>query len=133
MESNDSAFRGLVPDFNKNSPKTMQCKGRLMILYRDLMLNTSLQHVERLEKRIRFFLDQIDQGFRWGVIGTTIMKVNYRELATNGSDLPGYQLSLSFWSWGDTESESMGNLNRVFENMAECLKLLNPEIVEAGM
>lgn len=133
LESNDSAFRGLVPNSNKNSPKTMQCKGRLMILYRDLMLNTSLQHVERLEKRIKFFLDQIDQDFRWGVIGTTIMKVNYRELATNGSDLQGYQLSLSFWSWGDTESESMANLNRVFENMAECLKCLNAEIVEAGM
>ena len=133
LESNDSAFRGPKPTSNKNSQKAMQCDGRLMILYRDLMLNTSLQHVETLEKGIRFFLDQIDQDFRWGVIGTTIMKANYRKLATNGSDLPGYELSLSFWSWGDTESEVMANLNRVFENMTKCLKRLNAEIIEAGM
>mgnify|MGYP007047006084 CR=1 FL=1 len=36
----------------------------------------------------------------------------------------GHQLMISFWAWGDSQSEVMGNLKRVLENLSHALEAL---------
>jgi hypothetical protein len=43
----------------------------------------------------------------------------------------GFQLMLSFWSWGDTEAEVMGNLDRTVQNIWEALRAVVREAKES--
>ena len=43
----------------------------------------------------------------------------------------GFQLMLSFWSWGDTEEEAMGNLDRTVQNIWEALRAVVREAKES--
>jgi hypothetical protein len=35
---------------------------------------------------------------------------------------------LSFWAWGDTDEEVMGNLDRTFQNIWEALRAVEGEV-----
>ena len=63
----------------------------------------------------RFFHNQ------FGMIGTTISPVVYVELPGAREEQLGHQLMISFWAWGDAESEVMRNLKRVLENLSQAL------------
>ncbi|MBH0190385.1 MAG: hypothetical protein HP492_01170 [Nitrospira sp.] len=40
----------------------------------------------------------------------------------------GQQLMLSFWAWGETETEMMGHLDRIFQNLTGALQRVSDEI-----
>jgi hypothetical protein len=120
LESNDCAFSGPheseAPQLGK-----LQCDGRVMILYRELELNLSQQGIEDLKNALHLRLAPLDRAFEGGLIGTTMPQVVYVTLPGAHEQQLGYQLMVSFWAWGDSESEVMGNLKRVLENLSQAL------------
>ena len=120
FESNDCEFTGPHEDAAR-PPKSRECSGRLMILFRDLRLNLSHSLVKGLEHDLHVRLSGIDPAFEWGIVGTTIVRTRYLGLSGRGHGRLGYQLMLSFWAWGDDEAETMANLDRVLENLSLAL------------
>lgn len=126
FESNDCAFSGATatPQF----PKRLQCSGRLMMLYRDLTLNTSPEQIQWLTNAAALALTQTDPAFEGGAIGATIMSVRFTTLPGPTERQRGQQLMLSFWAWGEQEPEVMTNLDRTFRNVTVALRGLSDEI-----
>lgn len=122
LESNDCAFTGPEPNEDENVAKSLQCSGRLMVLFRALAQNTAAGRIERLKNELHGDLVHSDPGFRWGVVGTTIVPVRYLALPGSGEQQLGSQLMISFWAWGDSERENMDNLARVLRNLAQALR-----------
>lgn len=118
LESNDCAFSG--PDANDAAlfDKTLQCQGRVMVLYRELESNLSLPRVQELAHAMHVHLATHDRDFEWGMVGTTIAPTRYVDLPRPHDEQLGHQLMLSFWAWGDSEAEVMDNLDRVIVNLA---------------
>ena len=102
--------------------KPLQCSGRLMLLFRLLAHNTDEARIARLRLSFHRDLSEGDPSFRWGVIGTTLVPVRFRELPGNPGQQLGSQLMLSFWAWGDSEADTMLNLGRVFKNLSRALR-----------
>ena len=118
LESNDCGFS--APDANDapHVDKALQCQGRVMVLYRELEWNLSRRRVHELAHAIHVHLATHDRDFEWGIVGTTIAPTRYVNLPGAHDEQLGHQLMLSFWAWGDSEAEVMGNLDRVIVNLA---------------
>lgn len=121
FESNDCEFTGPHADPEAAFLERLECSGRLMILFRDLPLNLSLPRVQRLEGSLLRALSSLDPEFERGAVGTTIMRTEYLGLPAVGRGRLGYQLMLSFWAWGDTEEETMANLDRLLRGLSRVL------------
>jgi hypothetical protein len=121
FESNDCEFTGPHAD-DSHAPKSQECSGRLMILFRDLPANLSRAHMDALERDVHVRLNELDPGFEWGIVGTTVMRTHFLGLPGGAGGPLGYQLMLSFWAWGDTEDETMANLDRLLGNLASALR-----------
>lgn len=117
FESNDCATSEPTTNNNENFPKALQINARLMILFRELSLNLSLQNSQWLEDAIHFYLNKIDSDFEFSVIGTSIFPVTY--IGLDNQD--GYQIVLNFWAWGNNKEEVMNNLGQSFVNAKEAL------------
>ena len=120
FESNDCAFVGPEENVDGDFRKRLQCCGRLGILFRDLALNTSERAMSRWIEGIHTGLRALDPDFAWGAVGTTRLRVDYRELPEGRAD--GSQLLLSFWAWGDDEPEVFENLARVISALRVALE-----------
>jgi hypothetical protein len=120
LESNDCAFTG---PHETEAPQLgqLQCDGRVMVLYRELELNLSQRRIEALKNALHVRLAALDLAFEWGMIGTTMPRVVYLALPGAREQQLGHQLMISFWAWGDSESEVMRNLKRVLENLSQAL------------
>jgi hypothetical protein len=127
FESNDCAFEGPHPNTSPSFTQRLTCTGRLMILYRNVPLNTAPNHIVRLSDAIHRHLHHTDPGFELGAIGTTIMQVHYTALPGIHERVPGKQLMLSFWAFGDTEAETMTNLERTFRNLSAVIRGVSDE------
>jgi hypothetical protein len=123
LESSDCAFRPPGENKNPHVNKSLQCAGRVIIFYRPLHLNTNKAGVEWLKDAIHHYLKQIDPDFRWGAIGTTIMKSEYVTLPVPPKDQAGFQVMLFF--------ETMSNLEHLFKTLQEALQDVSSEIIEA--
>ncbi len=121
LESNDCAFAGPSANEHTGIDKSLQCSGRVMVLFRRLERNTATGELESLKDRIHLQLNQIDPGFRWGIVGTTMVPVRYLALPKARGQQHGSQLMISFWAWGDSEAESMLNLARLMTNLTQAL------------
>jgi hypothetical protein len=128
FESNDSAFNGATAPAGTPSSKPLQCSGRLMILYRNLAVNTSREQMRRLADATARALSETDPTFEWGAVGATIMSAQFTILPGPPERQRGHQLMLSFWAWGDTETEMMGHLDRIFQNLTGALQRVSDEI-----
>ena len=122
LESNDCAFEGPEPAGRPAAGRSLECSGRLMVLYRELPLNLSLVRVQGLKNALHGSCEEIDRDFDSGAIGSTIVRTRYVTLPLPEARQVGYQLMLSFWAWGDTEGETMENLGRLFENLWGALR-----------
>jgi hypothetical protein len=129
FESNDCAFSGPERNDQPAIPKAFQCSGRVMVLFRVLERNT-LPNIEQLKNQLHHELAPADPRFEWGVIGTTLVPVLYRALANRGDNPPGSQLMISFWAWGDTEADTMANLQRLFKSLARALANLSTRLAD---
>lgn len=121
LESNDCAFSGPSSSEAPQLGKSLQCEGRVMILYRELGRNLSLQRVEALKFAIHVQLAEHDREFEWGMVGTTLVPVRYIDLPGTDDEQLGHQLMLSFWAWGDSEAEVMESLGRVVKNLGQAI------------
>ena len=126
FESNDCAFSGATA--TPLSPKRLQCSGRLMMLYRDLALNTSPKQIQWLTNAAAHALNRTDPAFEGGAIGITIMSARFTTLPGPPERQRGQQLMLSFWAWGEQEPEVMANLDRTFRTVTVALRGLSDEI-----
>jgi len=128
LESNDCAFSGTTANTSAEFPKRLQCSGRLMILYRELALNTSPERIQWLTQAAAHAFRRTDPAFEWGAIGATIMPVTFRTLPGPPELQVGQQLMLSFWAWGESELEVMTHLDRTFQNLESSLRGISDEI-----
>jgi len=128
FESNDCEFTGPHDNPSPQSQKAQECSGRLMILFRNLRQNLSYRCIESLEDAVHRQLAGMDLEFEWGAVGTTITRTQYVGLPVPDGEQMGYQLMLSFWTWGDTEEETMGHLDRLFGNLSQALRGASAEM-----
>ena len=120
FESNDCAFAGPEDNVDVGFRKQLQCYGRLGIFFRDLDRNTSEREMSEWIEGLHLGLQALDPGFSWGAVGTTTLRVDYRDLPEDRAE--GWQLLLSFWAWGDDEPEVFANLVRVIAALREALE-----------
>jgi len=128
LESNDCAFNGASLNTGSESSKRWHCSGRLMILYRDLVLNTSPGQIHWLTNGAAHAMSAVDPAFEWGAVGATITPVRFIALPGPPERQQGQQLMLSFWAWGEDEPETMTNLDRTVRNMTAALRQISDEI-----
>lgn len=128
FESNDSAFNGAAATAGTPSSKPLQCSGRLMILYRNLALNTSPEQMHRLTNATAQALSEADPLFEWGAVAATIVTTRFTAIPGPPAHQRGQQLMLSFWAWGETETETMSHLDRIFQNLTGALQRVSDEI-----
>lgn len=128
LESNDCAFSGATANTNSALSRRLQCSGRLMILYRNLALNTSPGRIHRLTNDAAHAMSAVDPAFEWGAVGATMTPVRFTTLPGPPERQQGQQLMLSFWAWGEDEPEAMTNLDRTFRNLTIALQQVSDEI-----
>lgn len=122
LESNDCAFNGPGKNEHLQIVKPLQCSGRLMVLFRFLAHNTDEARMARLKLDFHRELGVGDPTFRWGMVGVTVVPVRYLELSESAGQQLGAELMLSFWAWGDSEADTMLNLERLFKNLSKALR-----------
>jgi hypothetical protein len=127
LESNDCELTGPTANLDVQFRKSLQCSGRLMLLYRDTELNVVKQRVFWLKMALHQQLAHLDSKFQWGVIGTTLVPVHYLALANEEVAL-GQQLMISFWAFGNSEAETMLSLSRVFKNLTQALREVSARV-----
>ena len=118
--SNDCAFNGPAPNEGPHSERRLEASGRVMVLFRDLILNTSMARVEGLRQQIASALSRADPDLVEGIIGASIVDVRFTTLPSPARS--GQQLMLSFWAWGDDEADTLHQLNRTLINLAAALR-----------
>lgn len=128
FESNDCAMSGTTTTIGSQLPKSLQCSGRLMILYRDLAVNTSRKQMRWLADTTARALSEADPLFEGGAIAATIVTTRFTALPGPTERQRGQQLMLSFWAWGETEAEMMSHLDRIFQNLTGALQRVSDEI-----
>lgn len=121
LETNDCAFNGPSPNEHPGMDKALQCSGRLMLLFRELPLNTSARRVHAFTQALARGLSELDQAFAWGVVGASVVPVRFTGLQGTHQEQLGAQLMLSFWAWGEDEVETMAHLDRLLGNLSAVL------------
>lgn len=126
FESNDCAF--IAPHANDapSVPRSLTCSGRVMLLYRDLPLNVSQPAVRWFKHALHHALGALEPELEWGLVGTTLVPVRYLALPRHRQ--LGQQLMVSFWAWGSTEADLMGNLERVLTGLFAALRQVSNEL-----
>lgn len=132
LESNDCALTGPSANETPQFAKKLEATGRLMILWRGLSLNLSNQRTEWLKAALHRHLNRADAEFEWGAVGITAFGTRYLALPLPEEQQVGFQLMLSFWSWGDSEEEVMTNLDRTFRNIWKALREVVREVKESN-
>lgn len=127
LESNDCAFTGPHPIETPGVKASLECSGRVMLLYRDLQKNTQKDRVSWLKTALHYQLVHLDPKFRLGTIGTTLVPVRFLALPAGAQD--GEQLLVSFWAFGDSEPSVMQSLARVFKNLSQAIRAVSARIV----
>jgi hypothetical protein len=127
LESSDCAFSGPRPSESRQRKESLECSGRLMILYRALEQNTLEARLAWLRLALHQELAELDPKFTGGIIGTTLVPIRYLALP-EGSQL-GQQLMLSFWAFGDSEASLMLVLARLFRNLSRALRHVSARII----
>ncbi len=125
LETNDCEFTGPHDNDQPEISKAFGCSGRLMLLFRALEQNTVEASLAALKHALHTSLAQLDEAFVWGLVGTTLVPTRYLALPENNGQQLGSQLMISFWAWGDSEAETMLNLNRLFTNLSRALRTVS--------
>ncbi len=142
LETNDCALRPPEPHHDANSPLALSTHGRLFILYRNLTLNSSLEHSDWLCGALMTSLRHTDLTLpaSEAVVGFTLNAAIQTEVSTGHwvsdslfdapGDDPGLgrHLMLSFWAYGNTVEEAFGNLDRLFTNLWAACRMVSGEI-----
>ncbi|HEY5374446.1 MAG TPA: hypothetical protein VIK01_12230 [Polyangiaceae bacterium] len=125
FETNDCEFTGPHDNDQPEISKAFGCSGRLMLLFRSLEQNTIEASLASLKHALHSSLAELDEAFVWGLVGTTLVPTPYVALPESNGQQLGSQLMISFWAWGDSEADTMLNLNRLFTNLSRALRNLS--------
>ena len=116
LESNDSAFAGVQRNLSPNfTPSPLQASGRLMLFFRSLARNCEQANSDWLYQCFLFYLKRVQPDLQLGVIGVSRTHTEFVALKRR----KGTSLVLNFWSWGETETEVMSNLQTVISALRE--------------
>ncbi len=127
LESSDCALSGPEASQSRQRKESLECSGRLMILYRALEHNTLEGRLAWLRLALHQELAELDPKFTGGVIGTSLVPIRY--LALPEGCQVGQQLMLSFWAFGDSETSLMLSLARLFKNLSRALRHVSARII----
>jgi hypothetical protein len=130
LESSDCAFSGPQPNQSQHMPGSLECSGRLIILFRALEQNTLEARMAWLRRALQRELAALDPRFGAGIIGTTLVPIRYLALP-DGAQL-GQQLMLSFWAFGDSEASVMQALSRLFRNLSRALRSVSAQVAASA-
>jgi hypothetical protein len=147
LETNDCALRPPSGHHDDNSDHLLSINGRVVLMFRDLKLNTSQEHIEWLMARLMELLSMIDVDMpsSEGVVGFTLIPALHTSISNgiwhpdgnfeSGDNDPGFgnHLMLTFWAYGDTESQIFYNLNRVYLNIWKSVENICQEITNANV
>ncbi len=122
LESNDCELTAPHPNLNTQISAKLECSGRLMVLFRALARNVTPDDLAALTYAFHSALAPLDPGFENGIVGTTLVPVRYLTLRGAPQAQRGRELMVSFWVWGDTEAETMANLDRLMGNLSQALR-----------
>jgi hypothetical protein len=128
LASNDCALLAPHPNQTAQVKASLECSGRLMLLYRDLAQNTRKNRVSWLKTAFQHQLSHLDPKFALGMVGTTLVPVRYLALPADAQ--LGEELMLSFWAFGDTEETTMQSLARLFKNLTQAVRAVSARIVQ---
>jgi hypothetical protein len=128
LESSDCAFNPPAASDSRLVKASLECSGRLMLLYRDLRQNTRKPRISWLKTAFHQQLAHLDPKFALGMIGTTLVPVRYLALPSEAQ--AGQQLLLGFWAYGESEDATMQNLARLFKNLTQALRAVSARIVQ---
>lgn len=127
LETNDCALRYARENISTNtSKKKLEISGRVMIFFRTLQFNCDPKWFQPLKNAFLHFGSKLDPSFRDGVITTCFFPVYYEEINEHG-----VEISFNFWAFGDSETECLQNLNKLFEELFETSKLVSQEVSKA--
>lgn len=116
LESNDCAFAGVEPNLSPNlTPSPLQASGRLMLFFRSLPRNCEQTNTEWLYQCFLFYLARVQPDLQLGMVGLSRTSTEFEALNRR----QGASLVLNFWSWGETETEVMSNLQKVVSALRE--------------
>jgi hypothetical protein len=121
LESNDCAFTAVQPNENPQFPRSLECSGRVMVLFRDLVRNIAPHDLHSLTQGLHATLAITDPDFELGVVASALIPVRYVTLPVDPDAQLGTQLMISFWAWGSTDAETMANLDRLMKNLSHAL------------
>ena len=127
----DCAFRSPREHQDDNSHLKLCAHGRVFVLFRHLPFNSSPQHADWLCGKMMHELTTEDSNLlaSQGVVAATkqpALQTAISEGVWHGEDqfeVPpndpgfGHHLMLTFWAYGDSETEAFENLERVFLNI----------------
>jgi hypothetical protein len=129
LESNDCAFRGAHPNTDTQFKFPHRCDGRLMILYRDLYLNTQPDAVDWLFNETKAALYRTDKKFRAGAVGFSFMQTGYLALGDGVKQAAfGFQIGLSLFAYGGDHSSTHASMDRLLSNLRQALEVVNYRI-----
>src|SRR5437879_2142848 len=80
LETNDCAFRGPAENQNPQMAFALECRGRIMLLFRELKLNILSHWVSRLEGAVGNKCADIDPDFQGGMVATELKTVGFFDL-----------------------------------------------------
>jgi hypothetical protein len=142
LETCDCVFREPRPHSDPNSSLKLSAHGRVFLMYRDLRVNCSEKHTDWFCGKLMQILRQTDPEMTGaqGVCGFTLNPVLHVEISKGhwaksgefdyAEDDPGLgrHLMISFAAYGEAESETYGNLERLFKNLHAACGTLSGEI-----
>ena len=89
---------------------------------------TSPEQMHRLTNATAQALSEADPLFESGAVAATIVTTRFTAIPGPPARQRGQQLMLSFWAWGETETEMMGHLDRIFQNLTGALQRVSDAI-----
>src|SRR5262249_49080272 len=126
---------------DSNSSLALCIYGRVCLMFRDAVLNTSSDHIHWLCAELMTALAENDSTMSStdGVVGFTRSPTLYTDLspgcwragafeAVENDPGNGEVLMLSFWAYGATEPDAFRNLDRLFSNLWAGSRAVNAKI-----
>ena len=130
LETNDCVLR--APSANTTnrdvSPKELVVVGRLMVLYRSHFRNVADGNTQRLVDLTMKCLNEVDSGFMDAAIEISLLRTRFIEVPVPPNLQTSSVVVLKFWVWGDTETEVMDNLDRLFQGFEVSFRNLSVQI-----
>lgn len=127
LETNDCALR-LADNKHDDNGFKRRAFGRVLMLVRELIYNTSNEAVNYYLHYLTQELINSDRDFQAGAILVTKFPTLFTEIPKEPEHQTGYCGEILFWAWGNDDAETMRNLDRVFKNLDQAVKKVSEHI-----